>query len=211
MHVHFCNLTDKQINHTDENDSREKIQAIDTSRVSVYGKNSEAEHEIYGNDNNPCTPNYNPNCHYHQVFRQKTSCDNHEKHLSPNVGHDEDIHHKQVVDKDYEYPSSPNERRQNFSREDRVSVTKIKGSKLRSGKIRNVSSLHLSDKKGDRNDMCDHCHCAIKTTYTRQIRHADVKKLENKDKAMLLDQMEPLFEDGTYTGKLIDSISGGIL
>ena len=134
---------------------------------------------------------------------QKTSCDNHEKHLSPNVGHDEGIHHKQVVYKEYEYPSSPNEMRKNFSREDRVSVTKMKGSKLRSGKIRNVSSLQqLSDKKGDRNDMCDHCHCAIKTTHTRQIRHADVKKLENKEKAMLLDQMEPLFEDCTYTGKL---------
>merc|ERR1719510_1290745 len=58
--------------------------------------------------------------------------------------------------------------------------------------------------------MCDHCHCAIKTTYTRQKRHADVKKLENKDKATLLDQMGPLFEDGTYTAKP-DSIFEGKL
>ena len=201
-------VTDKQINHTDENNSRDKIQAIDTSHVSVYGKNSEAENEKYGNDN-PCMPNYNSDCHYHQVFRQKTSCDNHEKHLSPNVENDEGNHHEQVVDRDYEYPSSPNERRKIFCREDRVSVTKMKGSKLRSGKTRNVSSTHhLSDKKGDRNEMCDHCHCAIKTTYTRQIRHTDAKKLEHKDKAILLDQMEPLFEDSTYTGKLNKSAFG---
>ena len=185
----FFSYKDKQVNHTNENHSRELLETEDTH---VY--NNRGTYNEY--DEHYCLLHHYPNCHYHQHddTTQKSTCDNHEAPLNSSTDYNEEAHGP-YEGNSYEIDLSV-ANHSAYAENAIKGANKLRVSKLKTGKPKRlILSKPGENPTWEGNEMCAHCHSPITSAYTRQVIESNGTLLA-KDAIQLFEKNRDLVDDG---------------
>ena len=188
---------DKQVNHTTENHSREHLEVEDTHLYNNRGTYNEL-------DEHYCLLHHQyPNCHYHHHdtnARQKTTYDNHEKHLNTNIDYTQNL---QEPCERNGYQIDLNVTNHSvYSDDTNKGANKQKVSKAKTGKSKRLILSNLGENTNrEENNTCAHCHSPITSAYAIQSIERN-ETLASKDASPLTAPNRDLEDDGDQLGKM---------
>ena len=188
---------DKQVNHTTENHSRNHLEVEDTHLYNNRGTYNELDehycllHQQY------------PHCHYHQHdtnARQKTTYDNHEKHLNTNIDYTQNL---QDSSERNGYQIDLNVTNHSvYSDDTNKGANKQKVSKAKTGKSKRLILSNLGENTNrEENNTCAHCHSPITSAYAIQSIERN-ETLAVKDASPLIEPNRDLGDDEDQLGKM---------
>ena len=187
-------LKDEQGRYTSKTNSTEQLEQVDNHVYDECGAYNDLDEHF-------CMLHHNPHCHYHQSIQKRNICNKHEAQLNSDVefsmNNDTQDPPEDVTDTEKLNPHDFM-----YNRDVIVSVNKDESAKIKTIKCKNTIPSNTDEERNVYKESCAHCHCPIKSAFTRQI--IDINgSLERKESSDSCGQIRCFVNNGDYGGNIL--------